>query len=239
MARFMTWRIVGLLLVLLIKSFVIFALIGLMPGDPIDLLMSANPNMMPEDVVKLRAIYGVDEPLFSRYANWLVNAVQGDFGFSRIQHRPVLDIVIPALGNTIILTGTAFIISTVVAIILGTLAAIHRGGRVDRLISLLAFLGISVPGFWLGLVFIYLFAVKFGLLPAGGMPRADQPYAPIAYLVLPCLTLVLIEIGGLTRYARSSCFCACRLNGSNNSLVSRVLRQICSRALIPPHCYIG
>ena len=89
MARFMTWRIVGLLLVLLIKSFVIFALIGLMPGDPIDLLMSANPNMMPEDVVKLRAIYGVDEPLFSRYANWLVNAVQGDFGFSRIQHRPV------------------------------------------------------------------------------------------------------------------------------------------------------
>ncbi len=204
MVRFISWRVAGLLLVLLLKSFVIFTLIGLMPGDPIDLLMSANPNMMPEDVAKLRAIYGVDEPLFSRYASWLFNALQGDFGFSRIQHRPVLDIVVPALGNTIILTGTAFLLSTVIAIGLGTLAAVYRGGWVDRVISLLAFLGISVPGFWLGLIFIYVFAVKFGVLPAGGMPRADQPYAPIAYLVLPCLTLVLIEIGGLTRYARSA-----------------------------------
>jgi peptide/nickel transport system permease protein len=204
MLRFISWRVFGLLLVLLIKSFVIFVLIGLMPGDPIDLLMSANPNMMPEDVLKLRAIYGVDEPILSRYAHWLWNALQGDFGFSRIQHRPVLDIVIPALGNTIILTGTAFVISTVLAIALGTLAALHRGGWVDRFISLLAFLGISVPGFWLGLVFIYLFSVKLGILPAGGMPRADQPFSAIAYLVLPCLTLVLIEIGALTRYARSA-----------------------------------
>ena len=191
-------------MVLLVKSFVIFALIGLMPGDPIDLLMSSNPNMQPEDVAKLRAIYGVDEPILSRYFAWLWNALHGDFGYSRIQHRPVLEVVIPALGNTIILTGTAFVLSTLIAITLGTLAAIHRGKWIDRVVSLIAFLGISVPGFWLGLVFIYLFAVKFGVLPAGGMPRADQPYPAIAYLVLPCLTLVLIEIGGLTRYARSA-----------------------------------
>jgi len=204
MTKFLVSRTFGLLIVLLIKSFVIFVLIGLMPGDPIDLLMSANPNMQPEDVSKLRAIYGVDEPILSRYWNWLVNALHGDFGYSRIQHRPVLEVVIPALGNTIILTGTAFIISTLIAIALGTTAAIHRGKWIDRLVSLIAFLGISVPGFWLGLVFIYIFAVKFGVLPPGGMPRADQPYPAIAYLVLPCLTLVLIEIGGLTRYARSA-----------------------------------
>ena len=204
MIRFLVSRLPGLCIVLLIKSFVIFALIGLMPGDPIDLLMSANPNMQPEDVAKLRAMYGVDEPILSRYWSWLTHAVQGDFGYSRIQHRPVLEVVLPALGNTIILTGTAFIISTLIAIALGTMAAIHRGTWIDRLVSLIAFLGISVPGFWLGLVFIYIFAVKFGVLPPGGMPRADQPYPAIAYLVLPCLTLVLIEIGGLTRYARSA-----------------------------------
>jgi peptide/nickel transport system permease protein len=146
----------------------------------------------------------VDEPIVSRYWSWLTNALQGDFGYSRIQHRPVLEVVMPALSNTIILTGTAFIISTVIAICLGTIAAIYRGGWIDRIVSLVAFLGISVPGFWLGLVFIYIFAVKFGVLPPGGMPRADQPYPAIAYLVLPCLTLVLIEIGGLTRYARSA-----------------------------------
>lgn len=204
MIGFLKSRVLGLVAVLFIISFVIFALIGLMPGDPIDLLMSANPNMQPEDVAKLRAIYGVDEPLMSRYWSWLINAFHGDFGYSRIQHRPVLEVVLPALGNTIILTGTAFFISTVTAIVLGTMAAIYRGKWIDRLVSLIAFLGISVPGFWLGLVFIYIFAVKFGILPPGGMPRSDQPYPAIAYLVLPCLTLVLIEIGGLTRYARSA-----------------------------------
>ena len=204
MISFFSSRVLGLIIVLLVKSFIIFALIGLMPGDPIDLLMSSNPNMQPEDVTKLRAIYGVDEPILSRYFSWLWNALHGDFGYSRIQHRPVLEVVVPALGNTIILTGTAFVLSTLIAVTLGTLAAIHRGKWIDRVVSLIAFLGISVPGFWLGLVFIYLFAVKFGVLPAGGMPRADQPYPAIAYLVLPCLTLVLIEIGGLTRYARSA-----------------------------------
>jgi peptide/nickel transport system permease protein len=197
-------RSLGLIIVLLLTSFVVFALIGLMPGDPIDLLMSANPNMMPEDVAKLKAIYGVNQPLWTRYTHWLADALHGDFGFSRIQHRPVLEVVLPALGNTIILTFTAFIISAALALVLGTLAAVNQGRLTDRLISFFAFLGISVPGFWLGLVFIYLFAVKLGVLPAGGMPRADQPYPAIAYLVLPCLTLILIEIGGLTRYVRSA-----------------------------------
>jgi len=204
MLDFALKRFAGVIIVLLITSFVVFALIGLMPGDPIDLLMSANPNMMPEDVAKLKAIYGVDQPLWNRYTHWLADAIRGDFGFSRIQHRPVIDVVLPALANTIILTFTAFVISVSLALVLGTLAAVNRGGWVDRLISFLTFLGISVPGFWLGLVFIYLFAVKLGVLPAGGMPRPDQPYPAIAYLALPCLTLILIEVGGLTRYVRSA-----------------------------------
>ena len=232
-------RSLGLIIVLLLTSFVVFALIGLMPGDPIDLLMSANPNMMPEDVAKLKAIYGVNQPLWTRYTHWLADALHGDFGFSRIQHRPVLEVVLPALGNTIILTFTAFIISAALALVLGTLAAVNQGRLTDRLISFFAFLGISVPGFWLGLVFIYLFAVKLGVLPAGGMPRADQPYPAIAYLVLPCLTLILIEIGGLTRYVRSAVIEAlgqdyirtARAKGQSESRI--VWRHALRNAMIP------
>ena len=204
MIRFAISRLFGAAAVLLAKSFVVFSLIGLMPGDPIDLLMSANPNMMPEDVTKLRAIYGVDRPILERYGEWLNAALHGDFGFSRIQHRPVMDVVIPALGNTIILTASAFILSTLLAITLGTVAALYRGRWIDRVISLIAFLGISVPGFWLGLLLIYLFAVKLGVLPAGGMPRPDQPYGMLAYLVLPVITLAAVEVGGPMRYARSA-----------------------------------
>jgi peptide/nickel transport system permease protein len=239
MIDFALKRSLGLIIVLLLTSFVVFALIGLMPGDPIDLLMSANPNMMPEDVAKLKAIYGVDQPLWTRYTHWLADALHGDFGFSRIQHRPVLEVVLPALGNTIILTFTAFIISAALALVLGTLAAVNQGRLTDRLISFFAFLGISVPGFWLGLVFIYLFTVKLGVLPAGGMPRADQPYPAIAYLVLPCLTLILIEIGGLTRYVRSAVIEAlgqdyirtARAKGQSESRI--VWRHALRNAMIP------
>ena len=205
MGRFLATRLFGAAIVLLAKSFVIFALIGLMPGDPIDLMANANPETTPEQIAHLRAMYGVDQSIWLRYWTWLVDAVHGDFGFSRIQHRPVFDIVIPALGNTLILTGVAFVISTVIAILLGTIAALRRGTWVDRTINFFAFTGISMPSYWLGLLLIYAFAVKLGWQPAGGMPRPEQGWAGMAqHLAMPVATLVIVEVGGLTRYARSA-----------------------------------
>ncbi len=202
--RFILTRIGAAILILAIKSFVIFALIGLMPGDPVDLLMTANPDATPEDVAKLRSIYGVDQPFTARYVAWLASALHGDLGFSRIQHRPVLEVVGPALVNTLMLTGTAFLISTAIALSLGTIAALRQGRWIERVINLLAYCGISLPGFWLGLLLIYVFAVKLGLLPAGGMPRAGENHPAWAYLLLPLATLVTVEIGGLTRYTRTA-----------------------------------
>jgi peptide/nickel transport system permease protein len=204
MTRFVIARILGAFVVLAVKSFVIFALIGLMPGDPIDLLANANPEATAADISKLRQIYGVDQPITARYVRWVGALAEGDFGYSRITHRPVAEIVVPALGNTLILTASAFVISTLIALTLGTLAALRKGSWVERVINFGAFAGISVPGFWLGLVLIYIFAVKLGWLPAGGMPQSDSGYPAIAYLALPLLTLVLVEIGGLTRYMRAA-----------------------------------
>ena len=204
MVRFLITRAAAGAVVLLAKSFVIFVLIGLMPGDPVDMLMAANPDATPQEVLRLRAIYGVDQPILERYLHWLRAAAGGDFGFSRLQHRPVLEIVVPALGNTILLTGIAFLLSTAAALALGTLAAVRRGTMLDRAINLFAYAGISVPGFWLGLLLIYGFAVTLGVLPAGGMPRAGQPYPAWSYLVLPVATLAVVEIGGLARYTRSA-----------------------------------
>ncbi len=205
MLRFLATRTLGAIVTLLVKSFVIFALIGLMPGDPLDMLSQSNPDATPEQIALLRQMYGVDQPIWERYVTWLSQALHGDFGYSRIQHRPVLGIVWQALGNTLVLTGLAFVISTAIALTLGSIAATRRRSWLDRGINLLAYLGISVPSFWLGLVLIYAFAVRLGWLPAGGMPRPEEgPAGWWMHLTLPLATLVLIEIGGLTRYTRSA-----------------------------------
>lgn len=205
MIRFLATRSVGALMTLLVKSFIIFALIGLMPGDPLDMLSQANPEATPEEITNLRHIYGVDQPLGARYWAWLGQAIKGDFGYSRLQHRPVIDIIVAGLGNTLVLMGLAFVISTIIAIFLGTAAATHRGSWLDRGINLLAYAGISVPSFWLALVLIYIFAVRLGWLPAGGMPHpGDGARGWASHLLLPVLALVMVEIGGLTRYARAA-----------------------------------
>lgn len=205
MIRFLATRSAGALITLLVKSFIIFALIGLMPGDPLDMLSQANPEATPEEITNLRHIYGVDQPLGARYWAWLHQAVQGDFGYSRMQHRPVMEIIVAGLGNTLVLMGIAFVISTIIAILLGTMAATNRGSWLDRGINMLAYAGISVPSFWLALVLIYIFAVRLGWLPAGGMPHAgDGAQSWASHLLLPVLALVMVEIGGLTRYARAA-----------------------------------
>ncbi len=186
-------------------SFVIYALIGLMPGDPIDLMISANPNMTAADAAALRAIYGLDLPIYERYWNWLTAALQGDLGYSRLFGQPVLDVLLPALGNTVILMGTAFTLAVMVAIPIGTLAASKPRSAVDYGINLFAFAGISIPSFWLALMLIIIFSVSLGWLPAGGIASANAGFVEyISYMVLPVLTIATLSIGSYTRYTRSS-----------------------------------
>ena len=152
-----------------LMSFVVYLLIGLMPGDPIDMMIAGDPKMTSADAARLRAVYGIDKPLLERYLAWAVQALQGNFGYSRSFNQPVLAVLWPRLLNTLVLAGIAFVLATAIALPLGIWAAARPRSRADYLINLLCFAGISAPPFWLALLLITLFAVTLGWLPAGGM----------------------------------------------------------------------
>ena len=211
MSRYLASRAVQTVVTLALMSFVVYLLIGLMPGDPIDMMIAGDPNMKSEDAARLRAVYGLDRPLLERYAAWAWQALQGNFGYSRTYSQPVLAVLWPRLINTFVLAGLAFVIAVAIALPLGIWAASRPRSRIDYLINLLCFGGISTPPFWLALLLITLFAVKLGWLPAGG--QADiRPgtswFAALGdrlrYLALPVFTLVLVQVGGYTRFMRGA-----------------------------------
>jgi peptide/nickel transport system permease protein len=205
MAAFLTRRLLGIFVVLAAMSFIVFMLIGLMPGDPIDIMIASNPELTPADGERLKRLHGLDLPLWERYANWLAGALGGDLGFSRTYNRPVLEILLPRLGNTIVLLGISSIVAILIAIPLGVIAATRPGSARDGAINLFCFAGISVPPFWLALVFIMAFAVSLGWLPAGGMSAPDAgAFARLEFLVLPVATLTIASLAGYTRFARAA-----------------------------------
>ncbi|MBT3360496.1 MAG: ABC transporter permease [Rhodospirillales bacterium] len=206
MTRFLLHRLWQSILVLGLMSFVIYGLMGMMPGDPIDLMISSNPDITSEDTARLRALYGLDKPILERYGNWLAAAASGDFGYSRVHARPVLEVLAPALWNTLQLLGLAIFVSIAISIPIGVLAAARPYSRLDYAVNLLAFAGISVPVFWLGLLLIIVFAVILGILPAGGtMTVGDGGFLDrLSYLILPAATLTIASVGGHTRYVRSA-----------------------------------
>ena len=209
MTRFIFDRLLQSLIVLAVMSFVIYWLIGLMPGDPIDLMISADPRLTPEDAARLRALYGLDRPIVERYLAWIVTALSGDLGFSRLYAKPVLGVLGPALANTALLMGTSFALALAIALPAGILAAVRQSTRLDYAINFAAFAGISLPSFWLALLLIAVFSVMFGILPAGGVPEIEGGIAGNSfwqgarYLVLPVATVTLVTIGDYIRYMRA------------------------------------
>ncbi len=204
MPAYLIRRLAESVLVLLIMSFVIYGLIGLMPGDPIDLMISSNPNLTAEDAARLRALHGLDRPILERYLTWLGAVLGGDFGYSRTHSRPVLEILTPRLWNTILLMGLSFVLALALALPLGMWAATRPRSPIDHGINLLAFAGISVPPFWLAILLIMLFAVTLGWFPASGMGEAGDPVSRLRHLVLPVLTLTLLTVGGIIRFMRAA-----------------------------------
>jgi peptide/nickel transport system permease protein len=195
-----------MIFILLLISLAVYTLIGLMPGDPIDIMLAGNPHATAEDAARLRAIHGLDKPLIERYFGWLMQVLSGDLGHSRLFNQSVSSLLGSAFVNTLLLLGCAMVLSIMIALPLGVLSAIKPTGYLSRFINLICYAGISVPPFWLGLMLISIFAVSYGMFPAGGMPDGAgvSPFANWQYYILPIAALSLATIGGYTRYIRAS-----------------------------------
>jgi peptide/nickel transport system permease protein len=210
MTRYIINRLLVSIPVLIGISMVAFFLVQA-SGDPMAVYIS-NPNLTSEDIERLEKAYGFDRPVYVQYLYWLRNTVTGDFGQSFLTHRDVLAMVAERLPNTLILMGSAFVVTLIIAFILGLYSATHQYSPGDYAVTAVSFFGYSMPSFWFGLMLIIVFAVKFrewGLpyLPAAGMyPIRGEPslYELIRHLILPVTVLSLISVAKYTRYLRSS-----------------------------------
>jgi peptide/nickel transport system permease protein len=241
MTRFVAIRLLQVLAVLAVMSFVIYGLIGLMPGDPIDLMLTADPHLTSADAARLKALYGLDQPLAKRYAAWAEAALSGDFGYSRLYSTRVTAALLPRLGNTGLLMGTSFLVALGLALPLGVVAARRPGAPFDVAANLAAFAGISVPPFWLALMLILVFAASLGWLPAGGVATIGEGGIAdrLRHLVLPVATLSAASLGGYLRFMRAAMVEAMRQDyvrtaRAKGASEARVLwRHALRNALIP------
>ncbi|MCD0161142.1 ABC transporter permease [Deinococcus sp. 6YEL10] len=213
-------RVIQMIPLLLVISLVIFGLTALQPGDPVDQLVFGNSNITPEDIARLRAAYGLDQPWITRYFFWLQQAVTGNFGYSQDFGIPALEYIFQnRLPNTLLLTVPALVISTLIAVPLGIFSAVRQYSVLDYVLTFFAFVAVSAPVFWVGALALYFFAIYLpqltgGLLslPPGGLGGDVPPEAgwwavtldKLKYLLLPLMILMLREIAVTMRFMRAN-----------------------------------
>lgn len=206
MARHLFRRIAQSILLLVVISVLAYAILVIMPGGPLAAYLE-DPDVRPEDIERLERQLGIDQPILVQYFRWLLKFVQGDWGFSFSSKLPVLKLVASRLWNTVYLMGTAMLLALIVAVPVGIISAVKQYSIIDYLATALAFFGLSMPTFWLGLLLIILFAVTWSLLPAGGMATIGQPFSladHLRHLILPCSTISIVTTGIYVRYLRAS-----------------------------------
>ena len=205
MTAYILHRLLQLIPVLFGISLVVFLIMALLPGDPA--LAILGPYATPESLATLRRDLGLDEPLWRRYLIWLGNLLQGDLGRSVTLERPVLYEITERLGPTLLLAGSALLLSVVMGLAAGVIAAVHRRGWQDHLLTLSVLLGISTPQFWLAMLLILVFAVWLGWLPVSGMLAVyggGGPLDLLRHLLLPALSLAVVVTGVLARLSRTA-----------------------------------
>ncbi|MBR0665709.1 ABC transporter permease [Roseomonas hellenica] len=193
-------RLAQIAITLAILSFAAYMLIGLMPGDPIDLALIGDPRLTAGDAARLRALHGLDQPLLARYAAWAASVLRGEFGYSRLFAVPVADVLWPALRSSLALLGGALAIAATGGVALGVLAAARP--RSAGFVDAIAVIGQAMPSFWLGILLIILFAVTLGWLPAGG--SAEDGGSALRFLVLPVATLAIANVAAYARHTAAA-----------------------------------
>jgi peptide/nickel transport system permease protein len=237
-------RLLALVPVAIVVATVAFVLIHLAPGDPASII--AGPDAPAEDVAQLRHNLGLDQPLLVQLARWYGRLVQGDLGHSIFLRKPVLDAILDRAEPTVLLTLSAIVVATLIGVPAGVLSAKRHNTATDQAFMVFALLGISVPNFLLGLIFVLVFGVWLGWFPvAGYSPLEDGWLETVRSLVLPALALGLVQSALIARIARSSMLDVLReqfiTTGRAKGLGERVVvyKHALRNALVPTITVIG
>ena len=208
MSNYIIRKILTLIPMMLVISFLIYLGMELMPGDAVDFLIppDALSTMSPEQLNAMRDARGLNDPFFLRYLKWLAGLVRGDFGYSLQSGVPVLTLMKNHLPATIELTLTSLVMSSIFGILLGVVCALKKGTALDQILSVVGMVGVAIPQFLLGLICINAFALHTSILPVGGrMAYAGQNFIQrLPYLIMPATVLGFSLTSGVMRYGRSS-----------------------------------
>ena len=243
----MTWfiarRLANFIGTLFVVSIVVFAAMNVLPGDPALTILGLDAT--DDALAALRDQLGLNEPVVSRYVAWVGNALTGDFGISHSFRVPVAELIGERLGMTISLAVGGMLLTTVIALLLGVTAAARHGKPADWGVMILAQIGIAIPAFWLAMLLVLLFAVKLRWLPPGGFPGWDSPVDALRALVLPVVSLALVQSAVLARVTRSSLLEAMRQDYARTARASGFARgrvlwvHVLPNALVPIVTIVG
>lgn len=212
MLKYVVKRILTMIPLLIVITMLTYLLIALAPGDPAEMYLDPTRPRTPEMLERIRKDMGLDAPVFVRYLKWLGQLVQGNLGYSMFTGRPVMMEIADRLPITVALSATSILISTVLGISIGVFVARHQYQWIDYVVSVLTFVGISVPSFWMAMMLILLFTEKLGWLPSVGLrsmtlenPTAWEGFLDLLkHLIMPIFVLSVTNIADWTRYQRSS-----------------------------------
>lgn len=204
MLSFMIRRLLQAIPILLGVSILVFLMVQLIPGSPLDLML---PSDAPKDLIeKMKAEYGFDRPLWEQYLRWLWMLLQGDLGVSIFDGMPVTASLFDALRNTLVLALPAALLGFGLGIFFGVTSALHNGTWIDKTLSIVSITGVSLPHYWFAIVLVVIFSVELNWLPAQGMQFTGFPTTVEGFksLVLPVVTLSLIPMGVVSRVVRAA-----------------------------------
>jgi len=207
MTAYVIRRLLHASLVVLLVSILVFVVMRLLPGDPILMFVTSGDmqTASADQIAALKHTYGLDKPLPLQYIDWLSRAVQGDLGQSILFHYSVTEEIARRLPVSLELGLMALLVGIVVGPLLGALSAVRRGTWLDTVVTMVAMVGITAPSFWVGILLIYVFGLKLGVLPAYGYTSPmDDFWASMQQSVLPVVVLAVFPIAAAARQTRSS-----------------------------------
>ena len=203
LAKMIGKRVVQSCITILLVTLFVFALIQMVPGDPVANYLGATAT--EEQIAYYRHLYGFDRPVIVQYLSWIGGLFRGTMGQSISYQSEIADIILPRLGTTLTMVIPAFIIGTITGILFGIVAAKNRGKAIDSVISFFANIGVSMPMFWLGMMGMLVFALKLRVLPSSGYVPITRDFGGwLSHMIMPIIVLSLGVNAGFVRLTRSS-----------------------------------